>query len=323
MKGHIAAALMLIVPAVARADALDWLQRMNEAVRQLTYEGIAVYRNGEQLETLRVYHRFVEGMEQERMLSLSGQPREILRKADHVTCILPDQKAVLSDQLGLPGLLPKLPRAAFERLQDHYDLIEVAKPVRVAGRSCREIQVRSRDIYRYHYQVCLDEASALPLDIRLIGEQGQLLEQMIFTQISFPEHLDSTVFEATVDTRDFRQIRQQAKADRLDSAEVLWEMRDLPDGFRLATRQKAHWPGFDSEVTQLLYSDGLASVSVFATQQKIPKSALQGLTRMGGVNAYGHMMGDFHITVVGEVPQATVRFFGDNLQQVSLQKIGD
>ncbi len=319
MSRLLAFLLATVIPPVASADALEWLQRMSEAVRQSTYEGTAVYRNGDQLESLRIYHRFADGREWERMYSLSGQQREILRQADNVICILPEQKAVLTDDLGLRGLLPKLPRAAFEKLNSHYELIEFTHDARVAGRSCREIHIRARDIYRYSYQVCLDQDTAVPLDIRLIGEGGELLEQVIFTHIEFPASLDSELFEAGVDVSGFRHVSQAAPAaEDARGADAFWEMRDLPAGFRLANREFGHWPGFDSPVLQMLYTDGLASVSVFATAQQIPEAALQGLTRMGGVNAYGIMKDAHHITVVGEVPQATVRFFGDNLQQVSV-----
>lgn len=318
-----ALALGLTVPVLAWADALAWLQRMNEAVRTTTYEGTAVYRNGSQLETLRILHAYSDEQERERLVSLSGQPREVLRQADQVTCILPDQQAVLTDHLGMAGLLPKLPRTAFASLQQNYELIAVAGEGRVAGRSCREVQIRARDRYRYGYKVCLDASTALPLDIQLFSEHGELLEQVIFTQIHYPERLPTEAFVSAVDTSSYRKVSQQEPAVADVVADGLWEVPNPPAGFRLATRERAQWPGFDSEVTQLLYSDGLASVSVFATAQQIPQSALQGLTRMGGVNAYGRMLGDFHVTVVGEVPQATVRYFGDNLQRVTVKSLSD
>ena len=309
-------------PLVGAADALEWLQRMNEAVRRTTYQGTAVYRNGEQLETLRVYHRFEQGQEHERMFSLSGQQREVLRAGEKVTCILPDQKAVVRDHEGLRGLLPKLSRAAFEELGQVYELIQVVGDTRVAGRACREVRVRSRDIDRYNYALCLDEESALPLDIRLIDDNGALLEQVVFTHIEFPPRIEDRYFESPIDTQDFRQVSQQGLgtlASESSAEEGIWEVRDLPEGFRLATRETGRWPGFDGPVTQMVYTDGLAAVSVFATSSQLPDEALQGLTRLGGVNAYGRMIEDHHVTVVGEVPQATVRFFGDNLRFTSFK----
>lgn len=323
IKALLAFVLGFAIPVSASADALQWLQRMNEAVQKTTYEGTAVYRNGSQLETLRVYHAFRDGQEHERMVSLSGQAREILRQADRLTCILPDQRAVLTDHLGLAGLLPKLPRTAFSSLQSHYQLIELSGGDRVAGRSCQEILIRPRDQFRYGYEVCLDAMTALPLDIRLLSEDGEVLEQVVFTQVEYPKALPQDVFISTVDTSTFRRVEQQAPSDESGSDSALWEVPNPPAGFRLATRARSHWPGFAAEVTHLLYSDGLASVSIFATEQKIPNSALQGLTRLGGVNAYGRMHGAFHITVVGEVPQATARFFGDNLRRMSLKSPSD
>ena len=305
------------MPLVASADALEWLQRMNDAVRTTTYQGTAVYRNGNQLETLRIVHRFQDGEENERMSSLSGEQREVLRKGDVVTCVLPDQKAVITDHQGPKGLFPKLSRTTFDELGQVYDLINVAGTERVAGRSCREVRVRSRDIYRYNYALCLDESTALPLDIRLINDDGELLEQVIFTDIAFPQQIDDQQLLAQIDTTGYSGVHSQdAALNQHAEPAGVWEVRDLPAGFRLATREHSRWAGFESPVTQLLYSDGLAAVSVFATSTQLPEETLHGLTRLGGVNAYGRMMGDYHITVVGEVPQATVRYFGDNLSFV-------
>ncbi|MGJ8668842.1 MAG: MucB/RseB C-terminal domain-containing protein [Oceanococcus sp.] len=307
-----------LVPFLAHADALDWLQKMNQAVRDTTYSGTAVYRDGKELETLRIYHRFLDGQETERIHSLSGEMREVLRNGDQLTCILPDQKSVVTDHKGLPGLLPKLSRTAFEDLGEFYDMIAVASSSRVAGRACREVQIRARDIYRYDYALCLDESTFVPLDIRLMDERGQLLEQVVFTEIDYPESIADELLQARTDTRGFSKVHQQKGQEQAVSQSVVpqgvWELQDLPAGFRLATREQEMWPGFEGPVTQMLYSDGLATVSVFATPQRISEDALQGLTQVGGVSAYGRMMNDHHITVVGEVPQATVRFFGDNLR---------
>lgn len=324
MRGSWLAVTLVLAcwPSIGAADALEWLQRMNDSVRLTTYQGTAVYRNGEQLETLRIFHRFTQGQENERMFSLSGQQREVLRSGEQVTCILPDQKAVVRDHEGLRGLLPKLSRTAFEELGQVYELIQVVGDARVAGRACREVRVRSRDIYRYNYALCLDEESALPLDIRLIDDNGVLLEQVVFTHIEFPEQIDDRFFQAAIDTAGFREVSQQSMGTQPVTAtgdDTIWEVRDLPEGFRLATRETGQWPGFEGPVTQMVYSDGLAAVSVFATANQLPDETLQGLTRLGGVNAYGRVVDDHHVTVVGEVPQATVRFFGDNLHLIRIQ----
>lgn len=312
------AATLLLLPLAAHADALDLLQKMNQAVRTTTYTGTAVYRDGSELQTLRIHHRYQDGQEAERIVSLSGEMREVLRNGDNVTCILPEEKSVVIDHHGLPGLLPKLSRTAFEKLDKTYQLISVAGHSRVAGRACREVQVRARDMFRYDYSLCLDEQTHVPLDIRLLDERGDLLEQVVFTDITFLQSLPDKLLQARTDTQGFRRVKQEPRPAKAgiggEEDGGVWELQNLPAGFRLATREHGQWPEFDGPVTQMLYSDGLATVSVFATPQRLPEEALQGVTRVGGVNAYGRMLGDHHITVVGEVPQATVRYFGDNLQ---------
>ena len=65
------------------------LAKASEAVRSETYRGIIVYLREGQLDTLRVIHRRRDGLEQERLVSLTGQPREVIRRGGVVTSILP------------------------------------------------------------------------------------------------------------------------------------------------------------------------------------------------------------------------------------------
>ncbi len=311
----LALGLLAVLPGVAVADALEWLQRMNTAVRNVTYEGVAVYRTGDNLETLRVFHRNVDGQEQERMVSLSGDPREVSRANNKVTCILPEQKAVMVDKSsGLQGLLPNLSRTAFEQLSKNYELREVESK-RIAGRNCQGIEIISRDAFRYSYRIWLDEETALPLSVNILDEESEILEQVVFARIDYPASLPDEVFDSSLDTSGYRRL-QPADGGAVPEDAGQWEVADLPDGFRLATRDLQRLPGTDKPVLHMLFTDGLASVSVFTATEDLPAQAFTGESRLGSVNAYGRAAGDHHITVVGEVPQATVRRFGDHLRRI-------
>jgi len=54
-------------------------------------------------ETLRLLHRNANGQERERLVSLSGEPREILRQDDHSPCLLPKQRQLDADRPGFAG----------------------------------------------------------------------------------------------------------------------------------------------------------------------------------------------------------------------------
>ncbi|MDH3640293.1 MAG: MucB/RseB C-terminal domain-containing protein, partial [Gammaproteobacteria bacterium] len=64
-------------------------------------------------------------------------------------------------------------------------------------------------------------------------------------------------------------------------------------------------------------SDGLAAVSVFI--EKNPErntGAVSGVNRMGAVHAFGTTIGDYQVTVVGEVPAKTVDLIGMSVTPV-------
>jgi sigma-E factor negative regulatory protein RseB len=73
-------------------------------------------------------------------------------------------------------------------------------------------------------------------------------------------------------------------------------------------------PGSTDPVSHLVFSDGLASVSVFVEMEtKTTKETPDGeevteeSSRVGSSSVYSTMMGGRKVTAVGEVPPATVR----------------
>src|ERR1041385_8007783 len=149
--------------AVAAEDsAVEWLVKMGDAARSQNYQGILVYRDADVLETLQLVHRGADGQERERLVSLSGEPREIVRQNDQVTCLLPKQQQLTAGNPGQHGLFPHLTRETMEKLSEHYEL-RLIGPARVAGRICKGVAIKPRDTFRYGYQFWGDLKTAVPL----------------------------------------------------------------------------------------------------------------------------------------------------------------
>jgi len=91
------------------------------------------------------------------------------------------------------------------------------------------------------------------------------------------------------------------------AAEPGWRTAWLPAGFTIAERKSAPLSTSRRPVEQFVYSDGLASVSVFIERLDDVAERLEGSSRMGAVNAFGLMVDEFQVTAVGEVPAQTVR----------------
>src|SRR3546814_10455052 len=80
--------------AASAADPADWLASMSEAARAANYQGVIVYQTHDRLETMRVVHRNRKGKEVERVQTLTGAPREIIRTGKQVVCLLPKDRKV-------------------------------------------------------------------------------------------------------------------------------------------------------------------------------------------------------------------------------------
>lgn len=292
-----------------------WLAQAAHTVRTGSYRGVMVYLRKEQLDTLRVVHRFHNGIEQERLLALTGRPREIIRHGNRVITILPVNEVVLiSHRPERDNLLSRVSRFASKQMQAHYRM-QVLGSRRLAGRPTRVISIRPRDHYRYGYRILIDQKTYLPLKLNLIYKK-QVLEQLMFTEIAYPEHIPASAFEPSYDIDDFRVISHATV--HVSDAPIMqtrWRVTQLPPGFQLVESGMRVTSGGQA-VRQMLFTDGVATVSAFIAPADVP-DPLIGATTMGAVNAFGRAAGDYHVTVIGEVPAVTVRTIAENLVRVS------
>lgn len=301
---------VLSAPALARfGDSPDvWLEQMEKALASVDYRGTFVYIHDDQAETMLVYHRVDENGTQERLVSLNGSAREVLRNDDEVKCILPDDKTVFVEKRHRPGTLAKgIPLNALQS-SDYYNF-KLLGVGRIAGYSSRLVAIEPRDGFRYGYKLWLEEETALPLRSELINEAGQPIEKMMFTEIDIGADIDDEMLQSSVTGDDFTwHVRGSEKDEVSDQASPV-KFESLPPGFRVTSVELREQDGEPSY--HLVLSDGLASVSVFAEPLKNGKPSLAGLSRLGAVNAYGIRLQDHHVTVVGEVPEATVAAVGE------------
>lgn len=292
------------------ASINELLSSASEAVRRETYRGVMVYLRENELDTLRVIHRFGKGHEQERLISLTGQPREVIRSGGKVTSILPQNRVVLISRRERKGLLGSVAQFSAERMHSHYKVSERGKR-RLSDRIVRLIRIEPRDEYRYGYRMLIDEKTHLPLKLDLLRD-GDVVEQLMFSEIEFPDQIPDSAFKPGYDIDGYRVIEHQAVpvADT-PVPEDAWKPTRLPPGFELAEDgvRRVTEAGV---VRQMLFTDGVATVSAFIAPSGLRKP-LKGASTMGAVNAYGHVVGDTQITVVGEVPAITVEQIAQHL----------
>jgi sigma-E factor negative regulatory protein RseB len=313
------AALGAAAPALAAnsapADGMVWLKKMANASRQLNYSGTFVYRHTSQAETSRVVH-FVNaaGGEFERMETLDGPVREVIRTNDQVVCYLPESKTVLIEKRGkrrFPAILPE----RLTGVPESYD-IRIGGIDRVAGHDCQVVTLEPKDRLRYGHQFCAETTSGLPLRSRTFNEMKEPLESFVFTELkiggSFNRDLVRSRYAAK--SRDWRVDHSGYPTTEV-SSDTGWVLAQQPAGFRKLTEMKRTIAGRGGTmVSHIVYSDGLAAISVFIEPLPKTRNVPPQLAHQGAVNIYIKPVSDYMVTVLGETPAATVMQFANALE---------
>jgi sigma-E factor negative regulatory protein RseB len=253
----------------------------------------------------------------ERLQSLDGSGREFVRNNDELTCYLPDQHTVLVEPRQVRGpFLGSLPR--FGTDVDQFYLIESLPDSHVLGRPARVIAVNPKDQYRFGYRLWLDQKTAMPLKTQLCDAHGQVIEQILFARLDMPETISDIDLTPAVRTEGMRWVRQGASEDSAGPTLSAYRASELPPGFRLTVSGTQTLGGATVPAAHLVYSDGLATVSVFVeaappsnsgandSTSSPPEPPMQGLARVGSGFAFSTVVQGHQVTAVGEVPAQTV-----------------
>lgn len=302
---------------LAADDAKEWLEKMNQALTSKNYDGTFMHLSEGRVETMRIVHRVRGGRVTERLQALDGSGREFVRNNDELTCYLPDQHTVLveprQDRGPFLGSLPK-----FGADVNEFYRIESLQPSRVLNRPVKVIAVNPKDQFRFGYRLWLDEKSAMPLKTQLCDANGAIIEQILFARLEMPDNIADAELTPSVHGDGMRWIRQGPPRDNLSPMPLAaFRASELPPGFRLTVSGAQTLGGASVPASHLVYSDGLATVSVFVEAQGAPPTSagasrtdppMQGLARVGSGYAFSTVIEGHQVTAIGEVPAQTVEF---------------
>lgn len=308
----VVAALAWTSMSFADSGPEDWLNRMAAAVQSTSYEGTVIRIQDGHAEALKVVHTVEDGVVREKVVAQEGKALEIIRIGNEVHCILPDRKSVLveewDDQSTLFSTLP----TSEMRLGREYDAAVVSKD-RVAGRVAIQVAIRPHDNYRYGHRIWLDEATGFPLQTQLIGDDGKVIEQVKFADISLNQEIHASLLAPSYSTEHFTWLRQSDDHVTVD-VETTWSSTELPGGFNAVSTHEEKMQGSDETVLHIVFSDGLANVSVFVATKS--GKLMTGPARVGGSNSFSVETSDAEITVIGEVPAVTVQQIARSMRRL-------
>ena len=287
-------------------DAFLMLQRMANAAHQLNYSGSFVYQHGQSMETSRITHMIDVRGEYEKLVMLDGNRRQVFRNNEEVYCFLSDDKTVMVDKRRVKRTFPALLPTQLADLREHYE-IKLGGQERVAGRDGQVIVLTPKDPYRYGHRFWADNQSGLLLKASTWNEQKEMVDQFSFSDIKIGAAIDPK--EVKPELRGKKLVRSTGEGQESMPFDPNWKIAAPPPGFKHMMGMKRVLPGARMPVNHVVYSDGLAAVSVFI--EPVSEKTMPGLSSQGALHVYTRVEADHQITVLGEVPKATVMFIGD------------
>lgn len=292
------------------ADAMGLLRKIYQATEKLSYSGIFMYQQGDRTETSRIDRIAGPGGDIERVETLDGMPREIVRTRDTVRCYLPESQIVKVerriDQRAFPGMLPE----QISDLARNYTITR-GERARIAGFDCEAVVLTPKDDLRYGYKLWADAASGMLLKARTFNRKGEVVEQFTFTQLAI-----GNVPRERVRTRNAAQSWrvEDAAIAPANLARAGWTLGTELPGFRKVT-EVTRKLGESRPVGQMVFSDGMAAVSVFIEPSAGRSETVRpGPSSLGAFNIYTREVANHIVTVVGEAPAASVQRMANQVE---------
>ena len=320
MRFIVAFGALFIVQSFAGAQdttsltGVDWLKSMRSAVNTLNYQGNVSYIKDQQVDSFRVFHCRIDGEEKERLVSMNSPLREVVRTGNNITRYSQDSQQVLVEtRPSEQSLLVALPDdlALLEKIYR----INLMGREYVAGLQSQVVALEPRDGFRYSRILWIDVATKLPLKLDVLNEEGQSVEQMIFTSINTRDQIPARELEPALKSQ--KSITQISHRESLPLRDLRWTLGNVPEGFQIVSYSVLRNPPSKTPVEQILLSDGFSAVSIYVEEKGERQPS--GPRRMGAVNVEVIGLKNQLVTVMGEVPLRTVESIAKGLAEKPAQ----
>ncbi|MBC3935388.1 MucB/RseB C-terminal domain-containing protein [Undibacterium rugosum] len=302
------------------------LRKIQASAQKMNYSGTFVYQQASQIRTSRITHHLDAGGETEKLEILDGKPREYIRRNDEVSCYLPDSKTIQVEKDVSQESFPALLTQNAQYLPDFYT-IRKGEMSRVAGLECQTYSLEPKDGFRYGYRLCAEKSSGLMLRAQTVNPKNEVIEQIAFTQLQVND-IDKNKLKPSFPNVNQWRIENLTVQSNIQSG---WVVKALPAGFTKTKELKrvipspanannasasgnagsasanaaANKTAKSHQVIQMMFSDGLAAMSVFI--EPYSEGRTEGSLQQGAMTIMGKRQGEYWLTVVGEVPVSAIR----------------
>lgn len=302
--------LSLFLPfSLLAADINDpWLmiEKAGQAAHRMNFKGIFVYQSGSTVSSMQIMHmNYGPAGEFSRVVQLDGLPREMLRQGNDVVIYQPKSEKVMIDrrrlQNGFPSVLPRVS----EDIRANYQA-RVAGVERIGGRDGQLVILEPRDKYRYRCKMWMDRDSGLLLKMAFVNDKDEIIEQVAFNQLLLLEGTNMDWFHPEVQPGKNYVITPEETVTPATAQDSDWIVGQLPPGFRKTDQVQRSVPGKSYPVSQLVFWDGLASVSLFIEPLRQGYVPRVGSFSQGATNVLISVSNGYQMVVLGEVPAVTL-----------------
>ncbi len=308
--------------AVAPKEVGSWLSRIQQAATRRNFQGTFVVSAGGAVSSARITH-YCEGRNQlERIDSLDGELRHVLRHNGVVLTLWPQTRVALVEQRDTLSSFPSLLHGDEDRIADVYQM-KLQHDERIAGHEASVLLLAPRDAYRFKYRLWSEKNSGLLLRADVLDEKDRLLESSAFSDVAIDVRAQpEIVLQPMRKLEGYRVMRPVFKPTGLEAEG--WRMRRSVPGFTQVSCVKrplesgvpGDAAGLASEAVQTIFSDGLTHVSMFIEPFSVQrhKDDLM-VSTLGATRTLMRRKGDWWITVVGDVPAVTLETFANGLER--------
>ncbi len=320
----------LAVPAARAAPAAEaepgsrdvraWLMRIHAAASRRNFQGTFVVTAGGTVSSARIAHYVLGANQYERSETLDGEMRRVYRHNEVVVTVWPAQRIATVEQRDLIAQFPALLQAGDDRIADRYRL-QLQPAERLAGRDVDVLVVQPRDALRYGYRLWADRASGLLLRLDTLGARQEVLESSAFSDVAVDVRPEpQSVLLPMRRLEGLQVVHPEMVATRLEAQG--WSMREPVPGFRAVscvrrpmTDAGGATGGAAPQAVQAIFSDGLTYVSVFIEPYDPARPKIPMQTAVGATQTLMQPLGDAWLTLIGDVPPATLRLFAQGLER--------
>ncbi len=298
----------------SQEDNWQVLQKAAVAARALSYKGIFVCQTGKQVKSVEITHRYDGQNEFSRNVLLDGSPREVFNQSGNVVIYNPRNEKIIIEKRRAQNMFPAILPVDLQSIKASYTL-RTGESERIAGRSAQVIMLEPNDGLRYSYRFWIDTEYGLLLKSVMMNNRDEILESIGFSQVALMNTVALDWFKPKIDHSKDYVMEQEPVVVTDDGTPIDWEVKAIPAGYRKVDQMVRKVHGKSGLVTHLVFSDGLAFVSMFI--EHVPKptkdrpAQKNALSTAGNTSFYSNVNNGHLVTVIGDVPEATVVQFAN------------